>query len=175
MNKNETIHLQLFAEGEEGEVTEQPSAQQEPSGIIPAEEKQEAQHPLDAQFHQHFRALEQQAQVLQEAYPAFDLRQELRNPLFARLTSPGVGVSVEDAFFTVHRQELQKAAVQAAQRQMSRSIASGGRRPVENGLSGQASAVSAFDYRSASKEQREDLKRRIRQAAAEGRKVYPGR
>jgi hypothetical protein len=34
--------------------------------------------------------------------------------------------------------------------------------------------VSTFDYRNASREQREALKQRIRQAAARGEKLYPG-
>lgn len=174
MYKRKNMNLQLFGEGgEEQTVAEQP-AQQEPREE-PEEAKAPEQDARTHQFREHFQSLEAQAEAMKQTFPGFDLRRELRNPLFARLTSPGVGIGVEDAFYTVHRSEIQKAAVQAVQRQMSRSIASGGRRPLENGFSGQAPAVSAFDYRSASREQREDLKRRIRLAAAEGKKLYPGR
>jgi len=161
------INLQLFAQEETQEEvldSKEAAAQEIPWGT----------NALEQQFRNHFRELERQAEEMKLYFPGFDLRQELRNPVFARMTAPGVGLSVEDAFYAVHRRELQSAAVQAAKRQVSSAIASGAMRPRENGLSGQAPAVSSFDYRSASKEQREDLKRRIRLAAAEGKKLYPG-
>lgn len=148
---------------------EMPAAQQLPGNQqVPQEEL------LQQQFLNHLRELQRQAEELKLYFPDFDLRKELQNPVFARLTAPGVGIRVEDAFYAVHRKELQEAAVQAAKLQVSSAIAAGAQRPREHGLSGQAPAVSAFDYRSASKEQREDLKRRIRMAAAEGKKLYPG-
>lgn len=125
----------------------------------------------------HFRELERQGEALGRAIPGFDLRQELRNPVFARLTAPGTGVSVEDAFFAVHRRELQEAAMRSSARQTAeklvRSIQAGNLRPRENGVMGRGPSVAGFDYRSASKEQREALKRRIREAGARGEKVYP--
>lgn len=161
------INLQLFAEEKDQEevLDHQEAAPEEiPWGA----------NAMEQQFRNHFRELERQAEEMKLYFPGFDLRQELKNPVFARMTAPGVGLRVEDAFYAVHRRELQSAAVQAAKRQVSSAIASGALRPRENGLAGQAPAVSSFDYRSASKEQREDLKRRIRLAAAEGKKLYPG-
>ena len=111
-------------------------------------------------------------------FPGFDLRRELQDPLFARLTAPNVGLGVEDAFYTVHRRQIQAASMEAAARntalQFSNAVRSGALRPRENGAADQAPSVSTFDYRAASREQREDLKRRIRQAKAEGRRIYPG-
>ena len=108
--------------------------------------------------------------------PGFQLRQELRNPLFARLTSPGVGLSVEDAFYAVHRKEMQQRSMQVAAQQTrqltSNAIQSGTHRPEEAGT--QAPTLTRFDYRTASRDQRMALKKEIRKAAAEGRKVYPG-
>lgn len=127
---------------------------------------------------QHYRSLLQQAQNLQQKYPGFDLQQELKNPAFARLTAPNVGISVEDAYYTVHRKGIEAAAMQvAAQKtaqQISNAIRAGGIRPVENGTNGSAPSVTAFDYRNASRSQREALKTRIRQAGARGEKIYPG-
>ena len=157
------INLQLFAE----EVEEKPA----PLETAPEQPQKDL---LQQHFRNHILELERQAEAMKAIFPGFDLRQELKNPVFARMTAPGVGLSVEDAYYAVHRRELQSAAVLAAKRQVSNAIAAGARRPRENGLSGQAPAVSSFDYRSASKEQREDLKRRIRMAAAEGKKLYPG-
>ena len=123
---------------------------------------------------QHLMKLEQQGEALKKVFPKFDLRTELQNPVFARMTSPSVGLSVEDAYYAVHRQELQSAAMQVTAQKVAQKISndiqSGSRRPNENGTSGQAPSVTTFDYRSASREQREALKKRIRS----GEKIYPG-
>lgn len=130
------------------------------------------------QFAAHIRKLQQQEQDFRAIVPGFNLRQELRNPVFARLTSPGVNLSVEDAFYAVHRREMQQhsmeAAAQQASRMISNAIASGSRRPEESGTAAQAPSVSRFDYRNATPQQRQALKDAIRRAAAEGRKIYPG-
>lgn len=128
---------------------------------------------------QHFAKLEQQGEALKKIFPSFDLRKELQNPAFARMTAPGKGImSVEDAYRAVHRAEIDAATSQViAQRtteKISNAIQSGSRRPDESGASSQAPSVSTFDYRNASREQREALKQRIRQAAARGEKLYPG-
>ena len=88
-------------------------------------------------------------------------------------------VSVEDAYYAVHRREIQQATIQASAQQaaqkISNSIRSGQNRPDENGTTGQAPSVTTFDYSKASREERDALKRRIREAAARGEKLYPGR
>lgn len=127
---------------------------------------------------QHFSGLEQQAQAMKATFPDFDLRRELQNPAFARMTAPNVGISVEDAYYAVHRKEIQQASMQvAAQKtaqQISNAIQSGSRRPDENGTSGQAPSATTFNYRNATPQQRAELKKRIRDAAARGEKLYPG-
>jgi len=138
------------------------------------------QRTLDQQkMINHMQKLKMQGQVLKETFPGFDLRTELQNPVFARLVSPGVGLSVEDAYHAVHRKEIQAASMQvAAQRtaqQISNAIQSGSRRPDETGSASQAPSVSTFDYRKASPAQRNALKAEIRRAAARGEKIYPGR
>lgn len=125
----------------------------------------------------HFGLLEQQAQQLKQQFPGFDLRQEMLNPVFERMVRPDSGISVEDAYYAVHRKDIQSAqaqviASQTAQ-QMSNAIRSNSRRPDESGA-GKAPSVSSFDYRKASKAERNDLKARIRKAAARGEKIYPG-
>lgn len=144
-------------------------------------ERQKAQEQRTLQeqaIQQHFVKLEQQGEAMKKVFPNFDLRKELQNPAFARMTAPGVGISVEDAYYAVHRNEIQTAAMQVTAQKtaekISNAIASGSRRPDESGASSQAPSVSTFDYRNASREQREALKRRIREAAATGKKLYPG-
>ena len=122
--------------------------------------------------------VQQQEQALKAVIPNFDLRTEMQNPTFARLTSPSVGLSVEDAFYAVHRREMQAQSMQVAAQQtrqmISNAIVSGTNRPDETGTVSQAPSVSKFDYRNATPAQRKALKDEIRRAAAEGRKIYPG-
>ena len=144
-----------------------------------AREKAQAERTLQEQkIQQHIVKLEQQGEAMKKVFPNFDLRTELQNPAFARMTSPNVGISVEDAYYAVHRNEIQTAAMQVTAQKtaekISNSIQAGSRRPNESGTSSQGPSVSTFDYRNASREQREALKRRIRDAAARGEKLYPG-
>jgi len=129
-----------------------------------------------AQLQNHILRLQQQEQAFRAIVPDFQLGRELANPLFARLTSPSVGMSLEDAFYAVHRRAMQEKSMQVAAQQTSRMISnairSGDRRPEESGT--QAPSVSRFDYKKATPEQRKALKEAIRRAAAEGRKIYPG-
>ena len=143
------------------------------------QQREEARNIEQQKLHNHFVKLEQQGEALKKMFPKFDLRTELQNPVFARMTSPNVGLSVEDAYHAVHRKEIEAAQSQViAQRtaqNISNAIQAGSRRPDENGTSGQSPSVTTFDYSKASKEQREALKREILAAKARGEKLYPGR
>lgn len=126
----------------------------------------------------HFAGLEQQALEMQKIVPNFDLQTELKNPAFLRMTSPNVGISVRDAYYAVHHDEMQTAAMQATAKataqKISNNIQAGQRRPDENGISGQAPSATTFDYSKASPEQREAFKKDLRARMARGEKVYPG-
>ena len=139
---------------------------------------EEARTLQEQKIQQHFVRLEQQAEQMKKVFPNFDLRTELQNPAFARMTSPNVGISVEDAYYAIHRNEIQTASMQAAVRRttenISNAIQSGSRRPSESGASSQAPSVTTFDYSKASKAQREAFKAEIRARMARGEKVYPG-
>lgn len=143
------------------------------------QQREEAQTLEQQKFQQHIQSLEQQGEALKATFPNFDLKTELRNPAFARMTSPSVGLSVEDAYYAVHRKEIQAASMQVAAektaQKISNAIQAGQRRPNENGTSGQASSVTTFDWSKASREQREAFKRQIREASARGEKLYPGK
>ena len=129
--------------------------------------------PADSRFLDlHFRSLEQQSRAMKSQFPGFDLGKELQNKTFARLVSPRMGMSVEDAYHAVHRREIQAAAMQvAAQKtaqQISNAIRSGSLRPQEGTTP--APAVTGFDYAKMSKEQRTALKNRIYR----GERIFPG-
>jgi hypothetical protein len=146
------------------------------------DERQKAlqQRTLQEQMIQnHFVKLEQQAEAMKKTFPNFDLRAELQIPAFARMTSPNIGISVEDAYYAIHRNEIQAASgqiiAQKTAEKISNAIQSGSRRPNESGASSQAPSVTTFDYAKASREQREAFKRYLRAKMARGEKVYPGR
>ena len=126
----------------------------------------------------HFMSLENQAVEMQKVVPNFDLQTELKNPAFLRMTSPNVGISVRDAYYAVHHDEMQAAAMQATAKataqKISNNIQAGQRRPDENGISGQAPSATIFDYSKASAEQRAAFKKDLRERLARGEKVYPG-
>lgn len=142
------------------------------------QQRVEAQTLEQQKIQQHIQKLQEQGEALKATFPNFDLRKELQNPIFARMTAPNVGLSVEDAYYAIHRNEIQTAAMQATAQKtaqmISNNIQAGQRRPAESGTSSQAPSVTTFDYRTASPEQRAALKQRIRDAAARGEKVYPG-
>ena len=126
----------------------------------------------------HFASLENQAKEMQKIVPNFNLQTELKNPAFLRMTSPNVGISVRDAYYAVHHDEMQTAAMQATAKataqHISQNIQARQRRPDENGISGQAPSATTFDYNKASTAQREAFKKDLRERWARGEKVYPG-
>lgn len=148
-------------------------------GLMEKRQKDQQNRTIEEQARQeHFGKLRQQSEAVKAKYPSFDLAEELKNPTFVRMVAPGVGLSVEDAYYTIHRKEIEQAALQAATDQaaknMANAVRSGTMRPQENGAASAAPTVSAFSYKTASKEQREALKHRIRMAGARGEKIYPG-
>ena len=136
--------------------------------------RQEALNLEEQKINRHFASLEQQGEALKSKFPGFDLRAELQNPVFARMTAPDSGLTVEDAYYAVHRAEIQSAQAKViadqTAKQMANSIRSNAARPDESG-SRQGSSTVSFDYSKASRQQREELKRRIRS----GERILPGR
>ena len=114
-------------------------------------------------YRAHFEGLQKQAQELAQEFPGFDLMQELtNNPKFAQWTAPGSNMSLREAFFASHGEELQKngmkyAAAQAG-RSIAASVAAGASRPQENGMGTTGSANIAIDPRHMSREQRQAIR-----------------
>lgn len=146
-----------------------------------SEARQQRQESVDLReqmIRDHVNKVKDQAAELKKLFPGFDLQKEMKDPRFVRMTAPGSGLSVQDAYYAIHREELQMATAQAtfnaASKKISNAIQSGARRPAENGTSAQAPSVTTFDYSKASKAQRDAFKEHLRREAAQGRKVYPG-
>ena len=128
----------------------------------------EEQSLQDQMFRNHFGKLVQQAEELKQRFPGFDLQEELKNQKFFQLTSPDVGVSVEDAFFAVHHKELAPQmmayGMDRARQQMGQTLQARGNRPVEGAMKstgGQAAALR-MDPRNMTKAERAEIKRQVR-------------
>ena len=141
-------------------------------------QREEARNLEEQKLRNHYTSLEQQGEAMKKVFPNFDLQTELKNPAFLRMTSPNVGISVEDAYYAVHRNEIQaagmKAAAQITRQKISNSIQAGRGRPDEAGAGSQAPSVTTFNYRNASRDQREAFKKELRERWAHGEKVRPG-
>ena len=165
---------------EQGKTLAETKSEDQKKRALTVQQREETRNLEEQMLNDHFAKLEQQGEALKKVFPKFDLRAELQNKAFARMVAPGTGImSVEDAYYAVHRKEIDAARSQViAQQTMqkaSNAIQAGSRRPDENGTSGQSPSVTTFDYSKASRDQREALKKQIRSAAARGEKLYPGR
>jgi len=113
--------------------------------LLKRQSEERAQREL---FDRHIQGLVEQAKELQQLYPGFNLQQELQNETFARLTGPNSGISVKQAYYAVHKDEIEAAQAAAiAQRtalDMSRRVQSGSLMPQENGL-GSSNVITLSD------------------------------
>ena len=101
--------------------------------------QREEQTIQDQMFRNHFGKLVQQAEEFKKQLPDFDLMKTLQeDPNFVKLTSPEVGLSVEDAFFALHRKEMMPQAMamgmERAKQQMGQTIQAQRRRPTEGAM-----------------------------------------
>ena len=126
---------------------------------------------------EHFQRLSAQAAELKAKMPSFDLMREMQNPRFAAMTGPGSMLSVEDAYFAIHRQELLASAQQNAMVEAERKLASvrqkNASRPMENGSSSQGASIGSMDYGKLSKDQRKAFKQDLLERMNRGERVLP--
>lgn len=138
--------------------------------------EQQPQSDNRAVYLAHFSDLRREAEELKTMYPGFDLMREINeNPVFARVTAPDIGMSVADAFYATHRQELERSTVQAVVRKTSEALANsiraGATRPAENGGAITAAAPSAVPYSRMTGTERDQLRREVYTAGQRGRKL----
>lgn len=125
-----------------------------------AAQQQVSQFTEEAQNRRHLMNLIQQGEALKVKYPQFDLQKEMQNDRFVAMTAPNGGLSVEEAYYALHHQELASGAMQyaarQAQQQVAQTIQANMARPTENGVS---SAAPAAEWRSDPRQlSRKDLK-----------------
>ncbi len=123
----------------------------------------------------HFDALCAQAEELRQRLPDFDLMRELENDAFAEITRPGSAVTLEQACYALHPElrlrEAEEAARHAAEA-VGEAVKAGAARPRENGA--QSASLAVPSHRGMSREQREELRRRIYAAGAQGTHLPAG-
>ena len=138
--------------------------QEEHDAAIAREEQNQQQEF----FRSHIANLAQQGEELKQMFPNFDFRTEMENPTFARLTSPEVGISVKDAYFAIHHDELAPQmlayGMQRAQQQMGQTLQAQAARPSEGAMrnTNPAAAEIKLNPRNMTRKEREEIKRQVR-------------
>ena len=140
-------------------------------------QKQERARQLREAFNKHVSGLRAQAEELKGKIPGFDFDREMQNERFVHMTSPTGGMSVKEAYYALHNEEiLQQQTAEAAQKskeQLAAAVQANQARPRENGAGGQRAAVPHFNYAALSRKDQEAFKEQIRQAAYRGEKIFP--
>lgn len=126
-----------------------------------------------AQAREQLARLHRQEEALRRSVPDFDLARELKDPAFLRLTAPHTGLSLEEAYYAAHHRELGERLARASLMTAAQAVRAGRARPREL-RGGQGASAESSDPRQMTREQREELKRRIYQAKAQGRKLPYG-
>ena len=91
----------------------------------------------------------------------------MQNEVFRRLTMPGSGVSVEDAYYTIHRKELEPQVMaygmNRARQQMGQTIQAQRARPAEGAMrsQGQVAADVKVDFSRLSRKERDEYRRQV--------------
>lgn len=130
-------------------------------------EREDAESQERALWKDHFNRMAEQAERLKQTFPDFDLSKEMENETFRRLTHPSVGVSVEDAYYTIHRNELgpqiMAYGMNRAREQMGQTIQAQRARPAEGAMrsQGSVSADMKIDFSKLSRKERDEYRRQV--------------
>ena len=110
-----------------------------------------------------------QAEQTQSIYPSFNLETEMQNPRFLDLLRSNV--DVRTAYEVLHKDEIIPAFAQhtakVVEQKLTNKIIANGARPVENGNSSQSAVITKSDVSQLSKEDRQEIARRV----ARGEKI----
>lgn len=112
-------------------------------------EQERAMREQQERMNAEIMALRESAERTKAVYPNFDLDFEMQNEQFRVLCAATHGDTTA-AYRTIHHDELMRAqglaASQKATQQIAAAVAANQSRPIENGLSSQATAVTTVDY-----------------------------
>ena len=117
-------------------------------------------------LNRHIAGLREQEAELKKEFPDFDLSTEVQNRAFARMTAPGGGMSLRQAYFALHGDELMqrqsKSTEEKTKQTMSRAIQAGSVRPAENGMTGDGGGIPNKDYSRMTREEWAEIRNRAR-------------
>lgn len=130
------------------------------------QQKAEKRRSLEEmQLQRHVQSLREQEAALKREFPDFDLVREAQNPAFARMTGPGGGLTVRQAYMALHGEELMQRIAEKTQQEtktkMSQAIQAGGMRPQENGMAQSGGGTARRDARSYTRQELQDIRRRV--------------
>lgn len=112
-------------------------------------EQEKALREQQERMNNEIMLLRQSAERTKSVYPNFDLETEMQNEQFRNLCAVTHGDTLA-AYRTIHHDELMRAqgmaASQRAQQQIANSVAANMSRPIENGMSSKAAALTTIDY-----------------------------
>lgn len=130
-------------------------------------EMQRQMQEQEAQRQAAMQALTESAERTKAEFPGFDLDTEMQNEKFRQLIVATRG-DTKAAYIAAHSDEFMRnmgiQAAQRAQQQVAQSVQSNASRPIENGISSQASTVTSVDWSKASLDE-------LRAYAAEQRRL----
>lgn len=134
--------------------------------------RQTQQSAQEEQARREYEALLQQGEEVKKVYPNFDLNQEMQNPTFGRMAALGT-IPLQTIYEVIHHDEIMQQgmqyAVQNTAKKISNSIASGKRRPAENGAAN-TSPTSETGQQDPSKLTRDEIEK-IKERAARGERI----
>lgn len=136
--------------------------------------EQDRQDQERAFWDDHFRNLANQAVELQKVFPDFDLKAELQNETFKRMTLPGSGVSLEAAYYAVHHKELEPQimayGMRRAREQAGQTIQAQQKRPAEGAMAnrGQVAADMKVDFSKLTRKERDAYRARVHSGLEKG-------
>ena len=125
--------------------------------------RQGQQYLAEQQRREQFGRLMSQFEDVKQVYPQADFKTEMEDPAFGRLVANGV--DARTAYEVIHRDEIQRGAMQyAVQRtkeQVAASMAANSRRPVENGNTATPASITKEDPSTWTAEDRRESRRRV--------------
>lgn len=131
-----------------------------------AREVGERRQTQEAEAETRYNRWMEEATSLKEMYPNFNLRIEMKNPVFCELMEK---VGVQGAYTAIHHAEIQKAAVRYTAREAARRaednavarVRANGMRPAESATRQRSASTTRVDVSKLSSEQFQELTRRV--------------
>ena len=115
---------------------------------------------INAKFPDAAKVKAEEAKAL---YPSLDLDTETKNPQFRKLLMAGIDVAT--AYHVIHKDEILPAAMQhtarVVEQKLVNSVRAGGKRPSENGASGQSPSLVKSDVTKLTSADRREIRRRV--------------